>query len=146
MLKAMSAKQLLISLFRPHREYRCAVWDSPTHWKTRGPLSRSKRWHARRPQSTGMLDTRSYWSGWVYHYLNGGGAILNYVCYLKITWPVSLSHWNLTSGHISHNFRMHPCNYISRLHRLMQIQFCFILHMVSLWNSLHPKQVARSFS
>jgi len=28
MSKVMSSKHLLISLFRPHREYRCAVWDS----------------------------------------------------------------------------------------------------------------------
>ena len=43
-----------------------------------------------------------------------------------------------TSGHISHNFRMNPCNYISCLHGLMQNHFCFILHTVSLWELTSP--------
>jgi len=128
MLKVMSSKQLLISLVRPHHEYRCAVWDSYT-LKDKRTLEQfqkfackiaSKHWDAGYKDLLEWVDLpRSY---------------LKLCLLFKITH--GLCHFPteiFTSGHISHNFRMHSCNYISRLHELMQIQFCLILHKVYLW-------------
>ena len=100
----MSAKQLLISLFRLHREYRCAIWDSYIlkdkrtleQVQTLACKMASKHWDAGYKE---LLE----WVG--YHYLNGGGAVWDYLCYLKslmacVTFPSNFSLLGIFLGWI----------------------------------------------
>ena len=91
----------------------------PTHWRTRGTLSRSKSLHVRWYQYAGMLDMRIYWSWWVYLHLNRGGFIWNYVYYTKLLMACVTSPLGfLLPGKFLTTLGWIPFNCISHLHEL----------------------------
>jgi len=119
MLSGMSSNNF-ISHLSNHTCNMVVLSGIPTHWRTRGTLSRSKTLHVRWHHSTGILDTRIYWRWWAYLHLNRGGFIWNYVHYSKllmacVTSPLEFllpSKFLTTLGWI-------PFNCISHLDELM---------------------------
>jgi len=57
------------------------------------------------------------------------------------SWPVSLPHWEYTPRQIPQNFRINSFQLYQPFARTA-FQFSFVPHTISLWNSLHPEQVA----
>jgi len=73
--------------------------------------------------------------------------------YLKLCLLYKITHGRchfpigiFTPRQISHNFRMSSFQLYQPFARTNAFQFLFIPHTISLWNLLHPEQVAGSYS
>ena len=59
-------------------------------------------------------------------------------------WPVSLPYWDFTPRQIPQNFRINSFQLYQPFAQTA-FRFSFVPHTISLWNSLHPEQVAGSY-